>query len=154
MMTSVHPHKLNNIIMCMKHHGIGIADSKSSQPSRLLATNTMPPRLWIPNSVSKSANKYFTDRSTRKEALSLYREILRTCKAFHWKDEATGEAWSLRLKREARKEFEQSKEETDPLIIARMLVTGRDCVQQVQNKFNDADRAAWARIERDSSRRK
>jgi hypothetical protein len=97
--------------------------------------------------------KHFTSSNTRKEALSLYREILRTCKAFHWVDDKSGEAWNVRLKREARKEFEAGKEERDPLIIARMLVTGRDCVQQVQNRFNEADRAAWTRIDRDSSRR-
>ncbi len=68
-------------------------------------------------------------------------------------DDKSGEAWNVRLKREARKEFEAGKEERDPLIIARMLVTGRDCVQQVQNRFNEADRAAWTRIDRDSSRR-
>jgi hypothetical protein len=96
--------------------------------------------------------RHLTDKGTRAEALSLYREILRTSKAFHWCDEK-GVPWNVKLKKEARKEFEQSREETDPLIIARMLVTGRDCVQQIQNKFNEADRAAWERIERDSSRR-
>eukprot|EP00531_Pseudo-nitzschia_arenysensis_P005838 CAMPEP_0116120218 /NCGR_PEP_ID=MMETSP0329-20121206/3062_1 /TAXON_ID=697910 /ORGANISM="Pseudo-nitzschia arenysensis, Strain B593" /LENGTH=89 /DNA_ID=CAMNT_0003613981 /DNA_START=61 /DNA_END=327 /DNA_ORIENTATION=+ len=80
--------------------------------------------------------------SHRAEALSLYREILRTAKHFHWCDEH-GKPWNLRLKREARKEFEAAREEKDPLILARLLVTGRDCVQQVQNKFNEADKAAW-----------
>jgi hypothetical protein len=31
-----------------------------------------------------------------------------------------------------------------------MMVTGRDCVHQIQIKFNAADKAAWERIERDS----
>lgn len=110
----------------------------------------MPPSLWIPNT-AKNSLKHLTDSNTRKEALSLYREILRTCKVFHWRDES-GEPWNEKLRREARKEFEESKQETDPLIIARMLVTGRDCVQQIQNKFNEADRAAWARIERERER--
>jgi hypothetical protein len=111
----------------------------------------MPPTLWLPNT-AKNGAKHLTSSNTRKEALSLYRETLRTCKAFHWCDEK-GKPWNIRLKEEARKEFDASREEKDPLIIARMLVTGRDCVQQVQNRFNDADRAAWSRIERDSSRR-
>ena len=102
--------------------------------------------------VTPKPGVHLTSPRTRREALSLYREILRTCKAFHWIDESTGEPWNARLRREARKEFEQSREETDPLIIARMLVTGRDCVQNVQNKFNEADRAAWARIERERER--
>lgn len=105
------------------------------------------PNLWIP----KTGLKHFSNNNTRKEAISLYREILRTAKAFHWCDES-GEPWSDRLKAEARKEYEASKEEKDPLIIARMLVTGRDCVQQVQNRFNEADKAAWARIERERER--
>ena len=110
----------------------------------------MPPTIITPSSF-RTAN-YFKSSTSRKEALSLYREILRTTKAFHWCDE-NGMPWSLRLRKEARKEFEQSKEETEPLIIARMLVTGRDCVQQIQQKFSDADRAAWERIEKDSRNR-
>jgi Complex 1 protein (LYR family). len=98
-----------------------------------------------------AAGKYFQPSTSRKEALSLYREILRTTKAFHWCDER-GIPWNARLRKEARKEFEASREERDPLMIAKMLVTGRDCVQKIQQKLNEADRAAWERIERDSSR--
>ncbi len=61
--------------------------------------------------------------------------------------------WNIRLRQEARKEFEASREETDPLIVARMLVTGRDCVQQIQQKFNEAERAAMERIQKDSRNR-
>lgn len=109
-----------------------------------------PPNLWIPGSVK--AGKHITDKVRRTEALSLYREILRTAKHFHWADQATGEPWNAKLKKQARKEFEESRSETDPLIIARMLVAGRDCLQQVQNKFNEATTQAWKRIEKDSSR--
>jgi hypothetical protein len=111
----------------------------------------MPPTIITPGT-AKTAAKHFNSGTSRREALSLYREILRTCKAFHWCDDS-GQPWNQRLRNEARKEFEASKEETDPLIIARMLVTGRDCVQQIQQKFNEADRKAWERIEKDSSRR-
>lgn len=107
----------------------------------------MPPHVWIPK---VSASRVFATH--RQEALSLYREILRTAKHFHWCDD-TGKPWNLRLKEEARKEFEVAKEETDPLVLARLLVTGRDCVQQVQNRFNEADKAAWDRIDRDSAQR-
>ena len=81
---------------------------------------------------------------TNREALSLYREILRTAKAFHWCDE-TGLPWHNKLRAEARKEFEASKQERDPLVLARMLVTGRECVQEIQRKFNEADRKCWER---------
>jgi hypothetical protein len=107
---------------------------------------TMPPKIWIPNrTVAKLSNH-------RTEALSLYREILRTAKHFHWCDEK-GTPWNKRLEEQARQEFQASKEEKDPLILARLLVTGRDCVQQIQDRFNQADRAAWERIQRDSQRK-
>eukprot|EP00555_Chaetoceros_dichaeta_P010626 CAMPEP_0198258222 /NCGR_PEP_ID=MMETSP1447-20131203/7714_1 /TAXON_ID=420782 /ORGANISM="Chaetoceros dichaeta, Strain CCMP1751" /LENGTH=112 /DNA_ID=CAMNT_0043945299 /DNA_START=78 /DNA_END=416 /DNA_ORIENTATION=- len=111
----------------------------------------MPPTIITPSTTIRTA-KHFQSSTTRKEALSLYREILRTTKAFHWCD-PTGTPWVVRLRREARNEFDASKQERDPLVIARMLVTGRDCVQQIQIKFNEADRAAWERIEKDSTRR-
>lgn len=119
--------------------------------------------------------KFFKSSVSRTEALHLYREgmflcyvrlfchklhliycfvnrtVLRVSKVFHWCDEK-GEPWNKRLRAEARKEFEQSKEETDPLIIARMLVTGRDCVEQIKQKFNEADRKCWERIENDHNR--
>lgn len=38
------------------------------------------------------------------------------------------------LRENARKEFEEARYETDPEIINRLLVTGRDCVHQVRNK--------------------
>jgi hypothetical protein len=41
----------------------------------------------------------------------------------------------VRLKQEARKEFEASREETDPLVIATMLVTGRNCVDQIKTSL-------------------
>jgi hypothetical protein len=106
----------------------------------------MPPHIWIPNA-SRHASQRFS--SHRAEALSLYREILRTAKHFHWCDDK-GEPWNHRLRIQARQEFEASREEKDPLILARLLVTGRDCVQQVQQRFNQADEAARSRIERDS----
>ena len=111
----------------------------------------MPPTIIPPASTTKTALKHLSSHKTRKEALSLYREILRTCRAFHHCDE-NGQPWNARLRREARKEFEQSKEEKDPLIIARMLVAGRDCVQQIQIKFNAADRQIMERIEREKER--
>lgn len=105
----------------------------------------------IITSSSMRTAKFFKSSVSRTEALHLYREVLRVSKAFHWCDEK-GEPWNKRLRAEARKEFEQSKEETDPLVIARMLVTGRDCVEQIKQKFNEADRKCWERIENDHNR--
>ena len=103
------------------------------------------PHIWVPT--KRAASKFWSHRA---EALSLYREILRTAKHFHWCDE-NGQPWNKRLKEQARQEFEASREETDPLILARLLVTGRDCVQQIQQRFNAADRACWDRIRKDST---
>jgi hypothetical protein len=114
----------------------------------------MPPKIWIPASArTLTPSQHLTLRTRRREALSLYREILRTAKHFHWADEKSGEPWNQRLRQQARKEFEEARQETDPLIVARLLVTGRDCVQQVQNRFNEATQAAWKRISKDSERR-
>ena len=110
----------------------------------------MPPRLWIPK--TPQSTKHLTKSNTRREALSLYREILRTAKHFHWADEQNV-PWNKKLKEQARREFEEARNETDPLIIARLLVTGQDCVQQIQQRFNAATQAAWKRIEKDNERR-
>eukprot|EP00953_Heterococcus_sp_UTEX-ZZ885_P032742 17082-Heterococcus_DN1.PRE.1 len=49
-------------------------------------------------------------RPVNREALHLYRDILRSCKRFHWCNEK-GEPWSELLRQSARKEFEQAREE-------------------------------------------
>ena len=111
----------------------------------------MPPTIIIPGSAKTAAAKHLRSSVTRTEALALYRDILRTAKAFHWCDEK-GIPWHTKLRTEARKEFDASKEEKDPLIIARMLVTGQEFVQEVQRKFNEADRKCWERIQQDTNR--
>jgi Complex 1 protein (LYR family) len=108
----------------------------------------MPPRLWIPPSI-ETVSKHWKPSVQHKEARSLYREILRTAKHFHWTDN-NGVPWNKRIKEQAKREFLEARSEKDPLILARLLVTGRDCVQQIQNKFNDATMAAWKRIEKDN----
>lgn len=65
---------------------------------------------------------------------------------FYWANE-DGEPWCRVLKRQARKEFEQGRNETDPLIIARMLVVGRDCADRIQRRFNEVESAIRARID-------
>ena len=42
------------------------------------------------------------------------------------------------MRESARKEFDIARYETDPLIIARLIVVGNDCVRQVKIKFVDA----------------
>lgn len=112
----------------------------------------MPPAI-LKSAPAQAASKFLRAPPVRRnEALSLYRDILRTAKAFHWCDEK-GIPWHSRLKAEARKEFEAGRKEEDPLVIARMLVTGRHCVEEAQRKFNEADSKCWERIREDSTNR-
>ena len=82
-----------------------------------------------------------------RETLRLYRDILRVCRGFTWCDKE-GRPWSVVLKKNARKEIEEAKYEKDPLLIARMLVVGRDCLdkttiglsQAAQDFKNNVDR--------------
>ncbi len=52
------------------------------------------------------------------------------------------------LRRHARKEFEEARHERDPLIVARLLVVGRDCLMNVQNRFNAMEQAIKDRVTR------
>jgi len=91
-------------------------------------------------------------RMSPREAIHLYREILRTSKRFHWCNEK-GEPWSAILRANARKEFEQSREERDPLILAKMLAVGRQCLLDTQYKFDMAEMKIWKNIESTRSRK-
>ena len=68
------------------------------------------------------------------EALRLYRDILRECRYYEWSDEH-GKRWADLLRESARKEFEQARYETDPEVIGRLLVVGRDALMQTQERF-------------------
>jgi len=72
--------------------------------------------------------------TTRREALSLYREILRYSNLFVWRDEH-GRRWKDVIRASARQEFEQARFEPDPELINRMIVTGRDAVQRTMEAF-------------------
>lgn len=85
-------------------------------------------------------------RGPNREALNLYREILRTASAFTWVNEK-GEPWSEVLKRSARQEFEEARHERDPMIVARLLLVGRDCLMQAQNKAAEANQRVVDKID-------
>lgn len=72
--------------------------------------------------------------STRREALSLYRDILRATRFFMWPD-ARGVLWRDVLRENARKEFEEARFEKDPEIVTRLLIGGRDAVQSALEKL-------------------
>ncbi|EQC39303.1 hypothetical protein SDRG_03508 [Saprolegnia diclina VS20] len=72
--------------------------------------------------------------TSKKEVLSLYREIIRVSRAFQWPNEQ-GQPWAKILRENARKEIELARHETNTENIARMLVVGWDCLHQVQSKM-------------------
>ncbi|KAG6598519.1 uncharacterized protein LOC111462339 [Cucurbita moschata] len=77
--------------------------------------------------------------STRREALSLYRDILRATRFFMWPD-SRGVLWRDVLRQNARKEFEDARFETDPEIVTRLLIGGRDAVQSALDKLAEKQR--------------
>jgi hypothetical protein len=72
--------------------------------------------------------------TTRREALSLYREVLRYSNLFVWRDEH-GRMWRDVIRSSARQEFEAARHEPDPELINRMIVTGRDAVHRTVEGF-------------------
>ncbi|XP_058089735.1 uncharacterized protein LOC131236511 [Magnolia sinica] len=74
--------------------------------------------------------------STRREALSLYRDILRATRFFAWPN-ARGVPWRDVLRDNARREFEEARYERDPEIVTRLLIGGRDAVQAALDKLVD-----------------
>mmetsp|Transcript_15641 Transcript_15641/g.26207 ORF Transcript_15641/g.26207 Transcript_15641/m.26207 type:complete len:91 (-) Transcript_15641:1064-1336(-) len=89
--------------------------------------------------------------SMRAESLKLYRDILRATRMFTWANEK-GEMWSEVLQHNARKEFEQARYETDPLIVSRLLLVGRDCLNQTTDKFSAAAKAMNDNIDKTRTR--
>ncbi|KAL6907431.1 hypothetical protein ACP4OV_002470 [Aristida adscensionis] len=79
--------------------------------------------------------------SSRREALGLYRDILRATRLFAWPDER-GVPWRDVLRANARREFEEARGERDPEVVTRLLIGGRDAVQQALDRLADASRRA------------
>lgn len=72
--------------------------------------------------------------TTRKEALSLYRAVIRASVFFVWRDER-GRVWRDVIRESARREFEAGRHERDPEMVNRMLLTGRDAVEKAVSRF-------------------
>ena len=70
----------------------------------------------------------------RKEALRLYRDILRSARHFTWPDK-DGVLWRDKLVASARKEFEDARHERDPDIIARLLIGGQDALIAITDRM-------------------
>lgn len=87
----------------------------------------------IVNLFSKPVSKLrrTNKKPPNREILRLYREVMKFCSEFDWPNE-NGEIWRDVLRKSARREFEESREETDPVILYRMMVTTRDAMQQTK----------------------
>lgn len=72
--------------------------------------------------------------TTRREAIHLYRQIMRYTALFDWPDDK-GEQWRDKIRTSARAEFEAAKEERDPEILNRLIITSRAAVEQVMDRF-------------------
>lgn len=86
-----------------------------------------------------------------REAIALYREIIRATRLFHWCNDK-GEPWGRILRESSRKEFEQARHETDPLIVARLLVVGRQCLNDTIRGVEQADKRIADRIKETRTR--
>ena len=84
---------------------------------------------------------------TNIESIRLYRDILRGSNIFTWRDEK-GNLWRDVLRKNARAEFEQARFEKDHIIVARLLVVGRDCLNQTMWKIEEQQNKVREDIEK------
>ncbi|XP_006845698.2 uncharacterized protein LOC18435592 [Amborella trichopoda] len=89
--------------------------------------------------------------SSRREALSLYRDIIRATRFFLWPDQR-GVLWRDVLRENARREFEEARFERDPEVITRLLIRGRDSVHNALEKLAEKHRVMLDK-DRDQQRR-
>ena len=73
-------------------------------------------------------------RMPNKEALLLYRQYLKFFQYFEWCDQ-DGTQWSDILPKAIRGEFESAREENDPVILAKQLLTGRKALDELKKKY-------------------
>lgn len=66
-----------------------------------------------------------------QESLRLYRDVLKYSAEFHWPNES-GQIWRDVLRRSARREFELSRSEEDPVILYKMLITTQDAMAKTK----------------------
>lgn len=89
--------------------------------------------------------------STRREALSLYRDVLRAARFFAWAD-PRGVPWRDVLRENARREFEAARFETDPEVVTRLLIGGRDAVHSALDKLAEKQRGEIDKQQADRNR--
>lgn len=80
-----------------------------------------------------------------REVLLLYRDYQRFSNKLTWNSH-DGTPWSHIIKASIRLDFEASTEETDPFLKSQLLVTWREALNKMHEKFQKAEEALIARI--------
>lgn len=70
-----------------------------------------------------------------REALLLYRHILKFAQLLNWHHK-DGTQWSSIIRTSARAEFEAAKEEKDPFILAKLILTSREALDSAREKVS------------------
>jgi len=68
-----------------------------------------------------------------REALLLYRHILKFAQVLNW-NHKDGTQWSHIIRTSARAEFEAAKEEKDPFLLAKLILTSREALANAREK--------------------
>jgi len=102
--------------------------------------HTSPILSSLSSSSTRRTNQLITNlRTQNKEALRLYRDILRVCKQFNFPDDQ-GRHWGEVLAKSARQEFENSRNlNPNSEEVTRLLIIGTDALMQIQQKFSIAE---------------
>ncbi|QDZ18909.1 hypothetical protein HOP50_02g14150 [Chloropicon primus] len=98
---------------------------------------------FLDRHLSKESNTPGTPKqsvaTTRRESLSLYRDILRFSRFFTWTDN-NGIPFRDLIRESARKEYEAARYEKDPHVVNKLIVSGRDCLDKSLQNMIDKQR--------------
>lgn len=111
--------------ICVRHYSVKF-DATSEDVADLLDRRLAPGE----SKIKQGGNLL----STRTDALSLYRTICRYTILFNWPDDQ-GMPWRDKLRTSARHEFEAARHVNDPEVVTKLLINGRQAVDQIMTKF-------------------
>jgi hypothetical protein len=86
-------------------------------------------------------NKKFEDMKKsqrplpKRESVLLYRDTIKLCRKFFWRNINNGQEWSEILLKTARKEFEENRYLEDSSEVGRKLVLGRQALLDMDDKI-------------------